>query len=84
MTEEEEHHILTLFDELQFSQKQKQEIPDFHTVVKAAILRDILNGITPQRVKNMDIPLNLQKNEQVIRIFNNVKYYEIKNKTRWE
>jgi hypothetical protein len=52
-------------------------------VVKAAVLRDILNGVLPQRLNmNSVIPVNLQKGEQIVWIFPESNYYE--DKTRRE
>lgn len=42
------------------------------TLVKSCVLRDILNGIVPQRCStDGDIPVNLQKDEQVVWAFPN-------------
>lgn len=54
-------------------------------VVQAAILRDIFEGKIPERINIADdIPFNLQRNEQIVWLFNNVDYYEEKTKTHYE
>jgi hypothetical protein len=55
-----------------------------HTkLVQAAVLRDVLNGIVPQRFSfSGNLPVNLQKNEQLVWGFPNSKYLE--NKVRRE
>ena len=53
----------------------------FSKIAKAAILRDLLSGILPQRVSiNGQLPVNLQKGEQVVWAFAGSKYLE--DKTR--
>lgn len=48
---------------------------------KAAVLRDVLNGIIPNRVTlNTNFSVNLQKDEQIVWAFPNSKYLE--DKTR--
>nr|MBA2679773.1 hypothetical protein [Ktedonobacteraceae bacterium] len=50
---------------------------------KAAVLRDILNGVIPHRVSlNGSLPINFQKSEQVVWAFSASKYLE--DKTRRE
>ena len=51
-----------------------------HTkITKAAVLRDVLNGIIPQRISfEGRIPINLQKGEQVVWLFSGSKYLEDK------
>lgn len=53
-------------------------------VVKAAILRDILDGKIPQRVKiDGMLPFNFQKGETLIWLFKNVQYYEPRTRTTY-
>lgn len=49
--------------------------------VKAAILRDVLDGVVPERMSlDGKLPINFQKNEQLVWAFQNSKYLE--DKTR--
>ena len=53
-------------------------------VVKAAILRDILDGNIPQRVQIEGmLPFNFQKGEALVWLFQNVPYYEPRTRTRY-
>lgn len=46
-------------------------------LAKGGALRDLLSGRIPTRLKiDGELPFNLQKNEQVIWVFPNTKYYE--------
>jgi hypothetical protein len=47
-------------------------------VVKAAVLRDILEGRLPQRVEITGgaLPINLQKSERIVWVFQNTQYLE--------
>lgn len=47
--------------------------------VKAATLRDILNGVIPQRISaDENLPINFQKGEQVVWAFSDSMYFEDK------
>jgi hypothetical protein len=49
----------------------------YSTLVKSCVLRDILNGIVPQRCSiDGNLPVNLQKGEQVVWAFPQSKYLE--------
>jgi len=56
-----------------------------HTqLVKEAILREILDGNLPDRIKiDGIIPFNLQKSEKLIWVFQDVDYYEEKTRTQY-
>jgi len=48
---------------------------------KSAVLRDVLNGVVPQRMSvNGNLPINLQKGEHIVWTFSDSKYLE--DKTR--
>jgi hypothetical protein len=48
-------------------------------IVKAAVLRDILNGILPHGISiNENLSINLQKGEKIVWAFSNSKYLEDK------
>lgn len=51
---------------------------------KAAVLRDILNGVVPQRVKvDVNLPINFQKGEQIVWAFPESKYLEDKTRRQY-
>jgi hypothetical protein len=49
-------------------------------LLKAAILRDLVNGITPRRVQVSDLHVLLGKDESVIWAFNDVEFFELKTR----
>lgn len=57
----------------------------FTKVVKGTVLRDILNGTIPERMRvEGNIPFNFQKGEKLVWIFHGVKYYEQKTRRHYE
>jgi hypothetical protein len=81
LTEEEESNL----DEIQklfgFRQNDLDKNGAFTKLVKGAILRDLLNGKIPDRVNiKGNLPFNLQKDEQLVWIFQGVEYYEQKTR----
>lgn len=56
----------------------------FTRVVKAAVIRDLTNGLLPQRcVIEGDLSIVLKKGEQVIWLFNNSPYLEDRTRRRY-
>ena len=56
----------------------------FTKIVKAAVLRDVLSGIVPQRMSvDGHIPINFQKGEQVVWAFAGSKYLEDKTRRQF-
>lgn len=79
LDEEEEKRVLELQQHLALSQDDIDKTEAFTKAVKAAIIRDILAGTIPQRLKiDGIVPVNLQKTEQVVWVFKNVDYLEDK------
>lgn len=53
-------------------------------VVKSAVLRDVMNGEIPDRIDiNGSLPINFQKSEKIIWVFQDTKYLEDKNKRNY-
>ena len=53
-------------------------------VVKAAVIRDVLEGELPTRFEVEGvIPFNLQKTEQIVWVFQNVRYIETRIKRHY-
>ncbi len=83
LSEAEEAALDALAETLPISQRQLDANGSQSKLVKAAILRDVSNGIIPQRLSvSGPMPFNLQKSESLIWIFQAVKYFE--EKTRRE
>jgi hypothetical protein len=78
---EEEEHSLGFYKE-QFSLTQDELGDSFYRLAKAVIIRDVLEGKIPNRLNlQQPLPINLQKNETPVWIFNNSVYYEPRTKT---
>lgn len=84
LTEEEELNLTNLMEHFSLSQAQLNKNGAFTKIVQGAILRDVMNGVVPERI-NIDgnLPFNLQKTEKVIWVFQDVDYYEQKKRTQY-
>jgi hypothetical protein len=83
LTKDEESFLVTLSKRFALSQDEMDKNGVYSKVVKGAILRDVLEGRIPERVKiGGNVPFNLQKTEKIIWLFQNVACYE--QKTRRE
>jgi hypothetical protein len=55
----------------------------FSKLVKAAVIRELLEGKIPHRVRiDGPLPFNLQKGEEIVWLFKSVRYYEERTFTR--
>lgn len=62
-----------------FTQKDLDRKGFYTNFVKGSVLREIMEGKVPSRIKVEGVlPFNFQKNEQLVWIFKDVKYYEDK------
>ena len=60
------------------------ELVSLKKIVKGAVIRELVNGITPRRMEiKGNLPFNFQKSEEVVWVFRNVDYYEQKNSTHY-
>ncbi|MGC8970992.1 MAG: hypothetical protein ACP5K2_02160 [bacterium] len=77
ITEDEENRLKDILFKFGFSIEELSSKPSYLKLVKTLILRDILEGKIPNRVKiDGPFPFNLLKGETVIWIFSNVNYYQ--------
>lgn len=84
LTEGEESSLVSLMEYFSLSQVQLDKNGAYTKIVKGAVLRDVFEGIIPERVKtDGNLPFNFQKNEKVIWVFQNVEYYEQKKRTQY-
>ena len=84
LTEDEESALSELKQYFSLSQQDLDRNGSFTKLVKGAVLRDILDGNLPERVRiDGSLPFNLQKTEKVVWVFQNVDYYEEKTRTRY-
>ncbi len=84
LTEEEEKNLINLINHFSLSQSKLDKNGAYTKIVKGAILRDIMNGIIPERINfEGNLPFNLQKTEKIIWVFQDVDYYEQKKRTQY-
>jgi len=75
----EEERLTDFQNHFNLSQNELDRNGALVKIVKAAVLRDILNGVLPQRISiNENLSINLQKGEKIVWAFSNSKYLEDK------
>jgi len=85
LTAEEEHSLMAFAESFSFTQQDLDQAGAFTRMVKAAVIRDILEGRLPQKVCLVgELPFNLQKGEILIWVFSNAAYYEQRMRTHYE
>lgn len=76
-SEEQEKHLAELIDAFSLSRAELEESGSFLKLVKAATLRDAMQGIIPHRCTiSGDLLINLQKGEEVVWAFPNCDYLQ--------
>ena len=83
ITEEEQERLHGLQRHMSLSQDALNRNGAFDRLIKAGVLRDVLNGVVPQGIQFAGVPFNLQKSETLVWVFQNVDYYEVKTKTKF-
>lgn len=84
LTKEEETRLTELAEFFGANTQALSQRPAFMKLVKAAVIRDLCEGKMPARLEiDGQLPIALQKGEQVIWVFKNVKYYENKTRTHF-
>lgn len=77
----EEKRLVEFKERFALSQSELDRNGALTKTAKAAVLRDVLNGVIPQRISvDGNLPINLQKGEQIVWAFSGSKYLE--DKTR--
>jgi hypothetical protein len=85
LSREEEKALVAYRDHFQITQEVLDRDGSYITIVKAGIIRDILEGKIPQRAEIVgQLPFNLQKAEIVIWPFPNTAYLEQRTRTTHE
>lgn len=75
----EEKRLIEFKERFALSQSDLDKNGALTKTVKAAVLRDVLNGVIPQRMSvDGNLPINFQKGEQVVWAFSKSKYLEDK------
>lgn len=83
ITAEEQDRLNGLQKHLSLSQDALNRNGAFDRLIKAGVLRDVLNGVVPQGIQFAGVPFNLQKSETLVWVFQDVDYYEVKTKTKF-
>ena len=84
LDEAEEKRLVEFKNHFAFSQSDLDKNGALTKTAKAAVLREVLNGVIPQRVSvDGNIPINFQKGEQIVWAFPNSKYLEDKTKRQY-
>jgi hypothetical protein len=80
LDEMKEHRLAVVAKQLGFEQDELDVNGAFSQLVKAGVLRDLLNGKVPTRVTIVDgpLPFNFQKTEHLVWVFLGVEYLEDK------
>jgi hypothetical protein len=84
LTEEEETRLANFRDHFALSQDVLDRNGALTRTAKAAVLREVMNGSVPQRLNLVgQVPINLQKGEQMVWVFSNSKYFEDKTRRQY-
>jgi hypothetical protein len=84
LDENEEKRLIEFKNRFALSQNDLDKGGAYTRVTKAAVLRDVLNGILPKRVSiEGNLPINLQKSEQIVWVFPNSRYLEDKTRRQY-
>jgi hypothetical protein len=85
LTAEEETSLVNFAQRLSLTQQDLDAAGAWSRVVKAAVIRDILEGRLPQRMTYAgELPFNFQKGESLVWVFPNATYYEQRMRTHYE
>lgn len=84
LDEAEEKRLVEFKNHFSLSQNDLDKSGAFTKIVKAAVLREVLSGVIPQRVSvDGNISINFQKGEQVVWAFPTSEYLEDKTKRQY-
>ena len=79
LSSDEETKLSSFADKFSLQQQDLDNKGAYTRMVKAGVIRDLTEGKLPQRIRlSGQLPLSLQKNENLIWVFPSVSYYEDK------
>lgn len=85
LSEEEEAYLDSYMDCHKLDKGQLSSNPSYLRLVKAGVLRDLLDGNFPERVViDGRLPINFQKFEKIIWVFQDVDYLQPRTRTTYE
>ena len=80
----EENRLVEFKERFTLSQSDLDKNGALTKTAKSAVLRDVLNGVVPQRMSvDGNLPINFQKGEQVVWAFSGSKYLEDKTRRQF-
>jgi hypothetical protein len=84
LDESEEKRLIELKSRFSLSQADLDTNGAFTRITKAAVIRDVLNGVIPRRVQvEGTLPINFQKCEEVVWVFPRSEYLEDKTRRQY-
>lgn len=84
LSSEEERALVAFKDHFSLAQDELDSNGGYSRLVKAATIRDILEGKLPDRIHIQgEVPFNLQKAEKPVWVFQDVKYYEQRTRRKY-
>ncbi len=89
LDEATENRLMELKNRLELSQEELDGAGAitsgaYTRVIKSGVIRDLLNGVIPQRINVAgDIPINFQKGERIVWVFNGVSYLEDRTRRQY-
>jgi len=85
LTEEEENSLEAFTEAMSLTQQQLDGAGAFTRVIKAAVIREVLEGKIPQRMNvSGTLPFNFQKGETLVWVFQGVVYSEARTTVRYQ
>jgi hypothetical protein len=84
LSQEEESSLLAFAQSLSLSQEELDRAGVYSRVMKAAVIRDVLEGKIPQHIEAQEnLPFNLQKGETLVWVFPDTTYREVQTRTSY-
>ena len=78
LTTEEEDALARYLISFNISLDDTEVKDAYERFLKASVIRELTEGVVPQRIKVGYIPINLQKSEQLVWAFMDADYFEVK------
>jgi hypothetical protein len=84
LSKDEEDKLVCFSKKFSLGQNDLDQNGYYSKIVKGAVLRDVLEGIIPSRLKlSGQLPFNFQKDEKLVWVFQPVDYYELRTKRQY-
>jgi len=84
LDESEEKRLVELKNRFSLSETDLDANGAFTKIVKAGAIRDVLDGVIPRRMRvEPNLPINLQKDEEVVWVFPSCEYLEDKTRRQY-